>query len=118
MKSVVILLFLLTTGVEVVTAQSPAPDDAAAAARATLERIQNLRKERPGDGMLVFYEALIRIRLGERDAPFDLLHSLRGRNLGLIPVRDVGFEAVWDDPNFQPIRQELETEKPRTPAAP
>src|SRR3954465_14837232 len=113
MKSVVILLFLLTTGVEVVTAQSPAPDDAAAAARATLERIQNLRKERPGDGVLVFYEALIRIRVGERDAPFNLFHILRGRKFGLIPVGDVGFEAVWDDPKFQSIRQELEKEEPK-----
>ena len=89
-------------------------DDPSSAARASLERIQTLRKERPGDGLLVFYEALARINLGERDAAFDLLRSLKGRKLGLIPVRDLGFEAVWDDPKFQAIRKEFIDEEPKT----
>ena len=51
-----------------------AADDAAtSAARASLERIQALRKERPGDVVLVFYQALTHINLGERDAAFELL---------------------------------------------
>ena len=56
--------------------------------------------------------------LGERDAALTLLRSLKGRKLGLIPVRDVGFEAVWDDPEFQALRKELADEEARTPAAP
>ncbi|MFL6516175.1 MAG: SMP-30/gluconolactonase/LRE family protein [Chthoniobacterales bacterium] len=88
--------------------------DAAAAARANLERFQGMRKERPGDGILVFYEAMIRISLGQREAAFDLLRSLKGRHLGLIPVRDTGFDDIWDDPGFQKIRKELADEEPRT----
>jgi sugar lactone lactonase YvrE len=95
-----------------------AADDAAAAARATLARIQALRKERPNDGVLVFYQALIHVSLGERDAAFELLRSLNGRKLGLIPVRDAGFDALWNDPEFQTIRKELADEEPQTPASP
>jgi len=95
-----------------------AADDPAAATRATLQRIQGLRKERPNDGVLIYYEALLRIGLGERKPAFELLHSLKGRKLGLIPVRDVGFDPVWDDKEFQMIRKELIDEDARTPDAP
>jgi len=95
-----------------------AADDAAAAARASLERIQALRKERPGDGLLVFYQAVSHLSLGERDAALALLDSLKGRKLGLIPVRDGGFDAVWDDPKFKAIRKELLDQEPPTPASP
>ena len=95
-----------------------AADDPKAITRAQLERIQKLRKERPVDGVLVFYEAITRIELGDREAAFALLRSLQGRKLGLVPVRDVGFEAVWDNPEFQKIREKLANEEPRTPDAP
>ena len=95
-----------------------AADDPRSATRAQLERIQSLRKEQPGDGALVFYEAITRIELGEREAAFALLRSLQGRKLGLVPVRDAGFEAVWDDPEFQKIREKLAQEESRTPDAP
>ncbi|MBA3883692.1 MAG: hypothetical protein H0X73_13545, partial [Chthoniobacterales bacterium] len=95
-----------------------ADDDASAARRASLERIQEMRKDRPGDGVLVFYQALVHISLGERDGAFELLRSLEGRNLGLIPVRDIGFDAVWDDADFQAIRKELEEEEAKTPISP
>lgn len=89
-----------------------------AAGRASLERIQTMRKDRPGDGVLVLYEAMVRIRLGEREAALELLRSLKGRQLGIIPVRDVGFDAIWDDAEFQAIRKELIEEERETPAAP
>src|SRR5436189_868815 len=95
-----------------------AADDAAAAARATLARIQALRKERPNDGVLVFYEALIHVSLGERDAAFQFLRSLKGRKLGLVPVHDSRFDPVWNDRKFQTIRKELADEEPQTPASP
>lgn len=88
------------------------------AARASLARVQARRAEHPADGVLIYYEALLRINLGERDAALALLRSLKGRKLGLVPVRDFGFAAVWDDPRFQALREELATEEPRTPAAP
>ena len=93
-------------------------DDSSAAVRANVERIQALRKERPGDGVLVFYEALLRTGLGEREHAFALLRSLKGRKLGLIPAPDTGFEPVWNDPQFQAIRKQLADEEPATPVSP
>ena len=61
---------------------------------------------------------LLESTLGDRDAAFALLRSLQGRKLGLVPVRDAGFEAVWNDPEFQKIREKLANEEPRTPDAP
>jgi sugar lactone lactonase YvrE len=66
----------------------------------------------------VLYEAITRIELGEREAAFALLRSLQARKLGLVPVRDAGFEAVWGDPEFQKIREKLAQEEPRTADAP
>jgi len=77
-----------------------------------------MRKERPNDGVLIFYEAITRIELGDRDAAFALLRSLNGRKLGLVPVRDAGFEAAWNDPEFQKIREKLAQDEQRTPDAP
>ena len=93
-----------------------APDDPSAAARAGLERIQALRKERPGDGVLVFYEAMMHVALGERAAALELLRSLKGRKLGLIPLRDAGFDSVWDDAEFQEICKALADDEPQTPS--
>jgi streptogramin lyase len=95
-----------------------AADDPNAATRATLERIQALRKERPNDGVLVYYEAAFQSQLRERGRALDLLRSLKGRKLGLIPTRDLGFEAIWDDKEFQIIRKELAEEDAKTPDAP
>ncbi len=95
-----------------------AADDPTSAARASLDRVLSLRKERPGDGVLVFYEAVLRTGLGERETAFALLRSLKGRKLGLIPARDTGFDAVWNDSSFQAICKELADEEPATPVSP
>jgi len=95
-----------------------AADDPVAAARATLERIQALRKERPNDGLLLFYQALLQSELGERDPALELLRSLKGRKLGLVPYSNSGFDKVWADPKFQEIRQTLSDEEPQTPVSP
>ena len=92
--------------------------DAKSVVRARLERIESVRKKRPNDGVLIFYEAITRIELGDRDAAFARLRSLKGRKLGLVPVRDAGFEAAWSDPEFQKIRDNLAQGEPRTPDAP
>jgi sugar lactone lactonase YvrE len=60
---------------------------------------------------------LVHISLGERQPAFALLRSLKGRTLGLIPVRDLGFDAVWADPEFHELRAGLADEDPQTPAA-
>lgn len=97
---------------------APAADDVPAAASASLARIQALRKERPGDGVLVYYEAMMQLNLGKREAAFELLRSLKGRKLGLLPARGLGFDEVWDDTRFAAIRQGLADEEPRTPDSP
>lgn len=91
--------------------------DAKSMARARLARLESVRKERPNDGVLIFYEAITRIELGDRGAAFASLRSLQGRKLGLVPVRDAGFETAWNDPEFQKIREKLVQEEPRTPDA-
>jgi sugar lactone lactonase YvrE len=110
-----LLIFVIAT--PIFCSAEPA-SDAKSLARARLARVESLRKERPNDGVLIFYEAITRIELGDRDAAFALLGSLNGRKLGLVPVRDAGFEAVWDDPEFQKIRQKLAQGEGRTPDAP
>ena len=106
------LLIFLASG------HASAADDSQVAARASLERVQSLRKQRPDDGLLVFYEAIARIALGERDAAFTLLRTLKNRKLGLIPLRDSGFESVWADPEFQKLREQLAADELQTPNAP
>jgi streptogramin lyase len=99
-----------------------ADDDAAtaavAAARASLERVRALRLERPGDGLLAFYQAITHAALGERDAAMAELRGLLGRRLGLIPVRGIGLDPLWSDVEFQALRTQLLAEEARTPPAP
>ena len=95
-----------------------AADDDVPSAQARLARFQALRKERPNDGVLIFYEAIARLGLGQRETAFALLRSLKGRKLGLIPARGIGFDEVWDEPEFAAIRKELADEEPRTPDSP
>lgn len=95
-----------------------ADDEAAAAARAGLERIKALRAERPGDASLVYYQALLHARMKDADGAAEALRSLHGRRLDVIPVAQIGFEAVWDAPAFRAARLALAAEATRTPDAP
>jgi hypothetical protein len=111
------LLLIFVVATATFCSAEPANDEKSVA-RARLARVESLRKERPNDGVLIFYEAIIRIELGDRDEAFALLRSLQGRKLGLVPVRDAGFEAVWNDLEFQKIREKLAQDEARTPDAP
>ena len=113
----IFLLIAMALAAQVFDAHA-ADDAATAAARAQLERIQTLRKERPGDAVLVFFQAFTHMNLGERKEAFELLRTLKGRKLGLLPVRGFGFDSVWDDPEFQAIRKELEDGELKTPDSP
>ncbi|MCG3193650.1 MAG: hypothetical protein DIJKHBIC_02904 [Thermoanaerobaculia bacterium] len=96
----------------------PAADDPLAPVRAQLARLESLRQERPDDGLLTFYLASTRARLGQKGEALLLLRGLFGRRLGLIPARGIGFDEIWADQEFQAIRGRLEAEEPRTPVAP
>jgi hypothetical protein len=91
-----------------------AADEATAAARASLERVRALRVERPGDGLLVYYQAVVHAMLGERDAALAELKTLVGRRLGIVPARGTGFDALWSDPEFQALRDRLAADEART----
>ena len=95
-----------------------APSPAEAARRATLERIRALRNERPGDGLLAYYQAITHAALGERDAALAELKGLQGRRLGIVPVAGTGLDPLWADPEFQAVRERLAAEEPRTADAP
>jgi hypothetical protein len=95
-----------------------AADDATAAARASLERVRALRTERPGDGLLIYYQAAVHAVLGERDAALAELKTLVGRRLGIVPARGTGFDAIWSDPEFQVLRDRLAADEVRTANAP
>lgn len=86
--------------------------------RARMARIAELRAERPHDGLLAYYQALTHVALGEKAAALAELRGLLGRHLGLIPAPGQGFEALWQDEEFQALRRQLEAEEERTPDAP
>jgi hypothetical protein len=96
----------------------PANAATAQALKAQLARIETLRGERPGDGLLVYYQALTHAQLGEREAALAALRALAGRRLGLLPTRGGGFDALWDDAEFQAVRAQLAADEPTTPRAP
>jgi hypothetical protein len=93
-------------------------DEARQALRARIERLQQLRQQRPGDGVLVYYQALTHAQLGEREAALAELKSLVGRRLGVIPATGLGFESLENDPEFNAVREQLAAGEARTPDAP
>jgi hypothetical protein len=105
-------MFLLTGLLLWTTVFAQAPDAAALAAR--LARIDELRQTRPDDGLLIYYRAMTRAALGERQGALSDLRSLLGRRLGLIPLRDDGFVKLWEDAEFQSLRQQLAADEPVT----
>ena len=99
-------------------ASAAAPTPAQLAARASLERIRALRAQRPGDGLLAYYQAITHAALGERDAAIGELKSLVGRRLGIVPTPGTGLDPLWNDAEFQAIRERLAADEPRTADAP
>lgn len=89
-----------------------------AALKAQLQRVRDLRQQRPDDAMLVYYEALTHVALGQRKEAVAELRTLLGKRAGVVPTRHIGFDAVWDDPDFQSVVRQLSDEEPRTPLAP
>jgi len=100
------------------SAAASTPSAAEIAARASLERIRALRAQRPGDGLLAYYQAIAHAGLGERDAALVELRSLLGRRLGIVPTPGTGLDSLWADAEFQAVRERLAAEEPRTPDAP
>jgi sugar lactone lactonase YvrE len=100
------------------TAVATPPVAASSPLQDQLARVRALQQQRPGDGLLVYYEALTLAQLGERAAALERLGSLLGRRLGLLPPEGAGFEALWEDPAFQALRRRLSDDEPRIAEAP
>ncbi|HEX2543074.1 MAG TPA: hypothetical protein VHM00_18580 [Caldimonas sp.] len=91
---------------------------APAAARTSLEQLRALRAQRPADGLLAFYQAMMHARLGERDEALAELRGLVGRRLGIIPTPGTGFDGLWSDADFQALLAQLSAEEAQTAPAP
>jgi hypothetical protein len=83
-----------------------------------LQRIRELKVERPGDGLLVYYEAMTLASMGQVEPAVTALKQLAGRRLGLVPPKDAGFDLVWEHPDFQAVRRRLIEDEPATAEAP
>jgi hypothetical protein len=83
-----------------------------------LQRIHDLRLQRPGDGLLVYYEALTHAAMGHVEPAVAALRQLEGRRLGLVPSKTAGFDAVWEHPEFQAVRRRLMSDEPSTRQSP
>jgi sugar lactone lactonase YvrE len=77
------------------------------------ERIQT----RPDDPTLYYYLAIAEFAEGDRAAGLEALEQVARIGHGFLPVRDMGFDGVWDDPAFQKVRARLESRLPRVTAA-
>ena len=76
-------------------ASAPAQAPPAAAAEPSalerqLQRIRELRQQRPGDGVLVYYEAMTLAGMGQAEPAVAALEQLAGRRLGLVPPPAAG----------------------------
>jgi tetratricopeptide (TPR) repeat protein len=88
------------------------------AARRTIDAIEGLLKQRPGDATLYFYLARFRAVLGERDAAIAALEKVAELGDGFLPPPADGFETLWDDPAFKAVYARLEAKLPRLDFAP
>lgn len=95
-----------------------APAQPGPQAEAQLARIRALQQQRPGDGLLVHYEAMTQAQAGDRAGAVATLRRLLGRRLGLVPLADMGFDTLQDEPGFREVQAQLLAETPRTPDAP
>ncbi|MES2960170.1 MAG: hypothetical protein V4792_18430 [Pseudomonadota bacterium] len=97
---------------------SPAPAAEATPIERQLQRIRELRLQRPRDGMLVYYEALTLATMGQVEPAVAALRQLEGRRLGLVPSRTAGFDAVWEHADFQAVLRRLMEDEPATAQSP
>lgn len=100
------------TGFALLISQEPT-----AAQPSRSELIRERLKTRRDDPTLYYYLALAEFAEGDKSEGFAALERVVSLGNGFLPVRDVGFQAVWDDPAFQGIRRRLEQKLPRVTEA-
>jgi sugar lactone lactonase YvrE len=110
-----------------VEAAAPAGPPAAAQAAAApipcpeqaqlLEGISALLGRRPEDATLHFWRARAWAQCGDTAQTVAALAEVERFGAGFLPVRDAGFEKVWDDPAFRARYAALEAALPRVDLA-
>ena len=83
-----------------------------------LAAIEAALKQRPNDATLYFYLARVHALRGDAHAATEALLKVEALGDGFLPARQLGFEKVWDDPDFQLVRARLEKKLPRLDYAP
>lgn len=81
------------------------------------ELIRERLKTRPNDPTLHYYLAMAEFAEGDRAGGLAALERVASIGRGFLPVRDMGFASVWDDPAFQKIRARLERKLPKVTVA-
>ena len=89
-----------------------AGDDEHAAAEAAIERIEERLTARPDDAMLRYFLAIYQARAGRKQDAMQSLERLLPRRLGFRPPRDVGFDAFWNDADFQALLARFDANEP------
>lgn len=81
------------------------------------EVIRARLETRPDDPTLHYYLAAAEFAEGDKAAGLTALAEVARLGNGFLPIRDIGFEQVWDDPDFQKLRDRLERKLPRVTTA-
>lgn len=87
-------------------------DDGDAAARRSIDSVQQLLRERPTDPTLWYYLARAQGAAGDVRACVASLERVAELGEGFLPTRDL-FAKPWDDAGFQAVRAKLEKKLPR-----
>lgn len=72
-------------------------------ARATIASIQRLLAERPNDPTLYYYLAAFQARAGDKADAVASLGKVAELGRGFLPVRFMGFDAIWQDEAFRKV---------------
>lgn len=88
-----------------------------ASAQSRSDRIRERLKTRPEDPTLWYFLAGAEFAEGHKATGLEALAKVDSLGRGFLPVRDLGFEAVWDDSAFQRMRSRLEAKLPRVTTA-
>jgi sugar lactone lactonase YvrE len=81
------------------------------------ERIRERLKTRPDDPTLWYYLAGAEFTEGDTAGGFQAMRQLDSLGRGFLPVKDLGFEPVWQQPDFREFRSRLEQKLPRVTEA-
>lgn len=77
------------------------------------EVLQQRLKDRPDDPTLYYYLAVYQAVEGNRAESIAALEQVLKLGRGFLPSRGIGFDAIWDDPGFQDVRNRIERTLPR-----